>query len=133
MEHKEHLKIELGSERNFGLVMSCAFLVVALIFFRQIAPLSFGFIFLGVCVFAVAVSRPKLLEKPNFLWHRFGLLLGAVIAPVVLMTIFLFVVTPTRFVMWLFQHDPMSLKIDREADTYWVERDLPMQSMEKQY
>ena len=114
-----------SSDRAFGLVFAAVFAIVAA------WPLFFGGALRGWAVAvalgfgAVALAMPALLAPLNRLWMRLGALLHAVVSPVVLSIMFYGVVWPTGLVMRLFRPDPLRLKFDRAAASYWVDRVPP--------
>jgi hypothetical protein len=74
---------------------------------------------------AVALVRPSLLSPLNRLWFMFGLLLHKIVTPVIMGLIFFLTVTPTGLIMRLSGRDPLRLRRDPEAKTYWIEREPP--------
>lgn len=128
MEHEslhreEH--VELSSNRSFGLVFVAVFVIVALL------PLLHGHAVrlwsLGVAglILLVALAVPDLLAPLNRLWMRFGMLLHHIVSPLVLGLMFFVVVTPMGVLMRLLGKDPLRLKRDAAASTYWVARTPP--------
>ena len=59
------------------------------------------------------------------LWHRFGLLLNRLVSPLALALVFYLTVTPTGLIMRALGKDPLRLKRDRDAASYWIMRDPP--------
>jgi hypothetical protein len=113
------------SDRNFGFVFTVVFLVIGL------APLAFGHalhvwsLVVAAAFGTVSVVAPGLLAPFNRLWARFGLLLHKIVSPIVLGIMFFVVITPMGVVMRLFGKDPLRLRIDRGASTYWIGRTPP--------
>lgn len=122
MEQRE--EVRGSSDRAFGFVFAIFFLVVALL------PLFWGRLYwwaLGVSAgfLVVAWLFPAALSPLNRLWFRFGLLLHAVINPIVLGIMFYGVVLPTGLVMRALGKDPLRLRFDRNVRSYWIKRDPP--------
>jgi hypothetical protein len=117
--------VEGSSDRNFGLVIAAAFLLIGL------GPLRHGhtprwWALALACVFAlVAVSRPALLARLNRLWMKLGIVLGKVVSPIALGILFYGVLTPLAAVIRLTGKDPLRLKLDRAAESYWITRTPP--------
>ncbi|MCB1355577.1 MAG: hypothetical protein KDK53_03460 [Maritimibacter sp.] len=128
-----HFEVEAGSERNFGFVFAAVFAVVALL------PLLGGsgprWIVLAIAVVfaALALFRPAVLRVPNRLWFKFGMLLGAIIAPVVMGLVFLVAFVPIGLIIRLTGKDLMSVKAAPEAESYWIDRKTAPNSMKLQY
>jgi len=72
-----------------------------------------------------AVFAPIILAPLNRIWTRFGLLLHLIVSPVALGSIFYLVVMPIGLAMRLVGKNPLRLRFDREAKTYWIERGPP--------
>jgi hypothetical protein len=117
--------VEGQPDRSFGLVIAGVCLLVAL------GPLRHGhasrwWAFAVASVFAlVALLKPVLLARLNRLWTKLGVLLGKVVSPIALGILFYGALTPMAIVMRVTRQDPLRLKIDHDADSYWIERKPP--------
>jgi len=118
-------KVEGSSDRTFGLVFAGLFLVIAgWPLFHGLMPRWWAL--LVAAVFAViAVLKPAFLGRLNRLWIKLGLLLGKVVSPIALGLLFYGVVTPIGAVMRLTDKDPLRLKRDHRAPSYWIRREPP--------
>ena len=133
LDYFENQKIKIGSERGFGLVFFCFFLIVAAWpLFSGETPrlwaLAVAFIFV-----VLALVRPAVLTPLNRLWFQFGLLLGKIVSPIVMSLVFFLTVLPTGIIMRLLGKDLLNRKIDRSAPSYWVKREDPVGSMRNQF
>jgi predicted membrane metal-binding protein len=115
--------VKVGSERAFGLVFAAVFVIVGL--FPLLGDGGVRFWALGVALaFAViAFAMPRLLRPLNLVWFRFGLLLHAVVSPLVLGLLFFVTVTPTGLIMRLLGKDLLNLRRDEAAESYWIVRE----------
>ena len=98
-----------SSDRNFGLVFAAFFgLLGALGLWYGSGrwPIWFG---LAVVMLILALAAPKVLAPLNRVWMRFGLLLHAVISPIMLGVMFYGCVTPIGFLMRRF---PETIRFD---------------------
>lgn len=117
--------VKLGSERAFGIVFAVVFAIIAL------WPLIGGntpriwALVIAAAFLAVSLIRPRVLRPLNLLWFRFGMLLHRIISPVILGLMFFVSVTPIALLMRVFGKDPLRLKFDPEAESYWITRDPP--------
>lgn len=73
----------------------------------------------------LAMLIPQVLAPANRLWTKFGLLLHNIVSPIALGILFFLVVTPTGLLMRLFGKDPLRLRFDPAASSYWIKRDPP--------
>jgi hypothetical protein len=72
--------------------------------------------------FFFAWVRPAALKLLNLIWFKFGLILHKVINPVVMVLVFFGTVLPTGLIMRALGKDPLRLKRQPNAKTYWIER-----------
>jgi hypothetical protein len=114
-----------SSDRSFGLVLAAFFSVLGLwplVHKGAARPWSIAV----AAVFAIlALWRPGLLHPLNTLWTRLGLLLGRVVNPVVMAILFYFVIAPTGLILRWRGKDPLRLRYDSGATSYWIPRQPP--------
>ena len=120
-----HPKVRMGSNRNFGMVFAgvCA-LLAALAAWRG-QERAWAWAAAAVAFFIVALVAPKLLGPFNTAWFRLGLVLNRVVSPIVMGAAFFVALTPMALVLRAFGKDPLHLRWDRLAATYWIRRDPP--------
>ena len=122
---EDRTEVRLGSERSFGIVFAVVFAIIGLLpLIAAHSPYywSFG---VAAAFLAAAFFAPRALAPLNRLWFRFGLLLHAIINPLIMGLLFYLVVTPTGLVMRLSGKDLLRLKFDPKAESYWIKRDPP--------
>jgi len=73
----------------------------------------------------LAVVWPRALRPLNIAWFRFGMLLHHIVNPLVIGAIFFLTVVPTGLIMRLLGKDPLNLRFDPKAKSYWIKRDPP--------
>lgn len=128
-----NVDIKMGSERNFGIVFAIVSAIIAL------APVLRGgspriiFLILALAFILLAFFAPRVLRGPNRLWFRFGMLLGAIVAPIVMTLVYLVTFVPMGIGLRLMGKDLLSLRTDPQADSYWIDRPDPPKSMKLQY
>lgn len=117
--------VEGSSDRTFGLAIAVLFLLMAL------APLRHGHaprwwaLAVAAPLGLIGLVKPVLLARANRLWIKLGVLLGKVVSPIALGILFYGVLTPLAAVMRLTGQDPLRLKLDPDADSYWIARKPP--------
>lgn len=115
----------MGSDRSFGLVFAVVFALVGLAPLRHGAEPRLWALALAVTFLVAALAAPGMLRPLNRLWFRFGLLLHHVVTPVVMGLLFFVVVTPVGLLMRATGKDPLRLRRDSAAASYWIERQPP--------
>jgi uncharacterized membrane protein YedE/YeeE len=73
----------------------------------------------------VALLWPVLLGPANRLWLRLGLLLYKIVNPAVMALIFVTTVVPIGLVLRALGKDPLRLRRDPNAASYWIVREPP--------
>lgn len=114
-----------STDRSFGLVFAGAFAVIPAIAWLRGAPLRLWPYAVAGVFLLLALLQPGWLAPLNRLWARFGLLLGRVTNPLVMGVVFFVVVTPAAFVFRLAGKDPLRLKREPGAKSYWIAREPP--------
>ncbi|MDA1131878.1 MAG: SxtJ family membrane protein [Proteobacteria bacterium] len=117
--------VKRGSNRSFGFVFAAALAVFAGIAILRDSGLWAWWLAAATVFLVAAIGFPRALDPLNRAWHRFGLLLGKVTTPIVLGLLFFATVTPTAILFRLLGKDPLRLKMDPGAATYWIVRDPP--------
>jgi hypothetical protein len=133
LDHISHIEVKSGSEKNFGIVFASVFFLVGLyplISDKDVLlwPLVIAFIF-----FVLAYVAPRILSVPNKLWFKLGIVLGAVVAPVVMALVYFTTLVPIGLIAKLIGKDLLRQKLDKNAKSYWIQRSLPIGSMKDQF
>ena len=114
------------SNRVFGFTFAAVFTVIGLLpllLFRE-TPRWWALGIAGAFLTA-ALAWPPLLTPLNWVWHRVRLVLNRIIAFVVMALLFYGVVLPTGLIRRLLGKDPLRLRYDRAAASYWQRREPP--------
>jgi len=114
-----------GSNRAFGLVFCVVFLIIALWpLIDSAEPRWWALAISGVFLFS-ALFFAAALAPLNRVWTGIGLLMHKVVNPVVLGLMFFVVITPSGLIMRALGKDPLRLKFEPDAPTYWIRRTPP--------
>ena len=117
--------IQSSSDRSFGFVFAAVFLIIGLYPLLHASGIRLWAVAMSGMFLLLAVLRPQVLAPANRLWTKFGLLLHNIVSPIALGILFFLVVTPTGLLMRLLGKDPLRLRFDPAADSYWIKRDPP--------
>lgn len=118
-------QVQSSSDRAFGFVFAAVFLIIALYPLLHASGIRIWAVVISGLFLLLATLVPQVLAPANRLWTRFGLLLHNIVSPLALGILFFLVVTPTGLLMRLFGKDPLRLRFDPAADSYWIKRDPP--------
>ena len=117
--------IKQASERSFAAVMAGALALVGAWRWWQGGGGAGMWMLGAVAVIAAGLLAPALLAPLNRAWTQLGLALSKVANPVVLGVLYGVVFVPMGLLMRLMGKDPLHLKFDAGAETYWIERNPP--------
>ena len=113
---------------------SLVFFIIAIWNFRgdyhhiRIFPFIISLIFL-----ILVLLNSTFLTPLNKLWLKFGLMLGAIISPIVMSFIFFLVVTPTGIIMKIIGKDLLNKRFDQKKTSYWIKREKKIETMKRQF
>ena len=125
-------KIDLPTNKNFGLVFFFVFLGISLWPILNQNEIRHWSLIVSVIFLILGLLDSKILSPLNKAWMKFGLFLGNLFSPVVMGLIYFFVVTPTGFILKVFKIDVLKLK-KNELKTYWIKKDNSNNDMKNQF
>jgi hypothetical protein len=128
--------VKPSSDRSFGLVISAFFLLVSFWPLVRGEPVRWWALGVAVVLAALALLWTTTLAPLNKLWTKLGVLLYRIVSPVVMALLFYVTVTPIALLMRLLGKDPLRLRPDPGAASYWIDRTPPgpaPESMKKQF
>jgi predicted membrane metal-binding protein len=118
-------EVKGSSDRNFGLTFAAVGTVIAL------WPLTHGesprwwWLAAAAALTIVSLTVPHVLHSLNRAWLRIGLLLNRIVSPIVLGIVFYGVLAPLGLASRAAGKDPLQLRFDNSASSYWIARDPP--------
>jgi len=117
--------VEGSSNRAFGLVFAGFFALIGAWPLLRAGTPRWWAIVIAIAFALVATTRPGLLAVLNRWWTQLGVLLGRIVSPVALGLLFYLAITPIGLIMRLAGKDPLLLKRDAGAASYWRRREPP--------
>jgi hypothetical protein len=114
-----------SSDRTFGVTLAVIGIAVGLL--KLWRGYGSGWLWLAAATvpLLLALFWTAALAPLSRLWLRFSLVLYKVVNPIVMALMFFATVVPTGLVMRAFGKDPLRLKRDPKAASYWIVRDPP--------
>ena len=133
MERTDLNQIKISSNRSFGLLFFVVFLIVSLWPLINEDSIRIWSVIVSAGFLILGLVNSKLLTPLNVLWFKLGMILGAIISPIVMGIIFFLVVTPTGFILRIMGKDLLNKKYDKEKETYWIKRNASIGTMKRQF
>jgi hypothetical protein len=114
-----------SSDRGFGLTFAAVGAAVALWPLLEGAWPHWWLLLAAAALVLVSLAVPHLLHPFNRVWTRFGLLLHGIVSPLVLAILYFGVLTPFGLALRAAGRNPLRLRFEPAAASYWIEREPP--------
>jgi hypothetical protein len=111
-----------GSDRSFGFVFGIFLAIVAFVPTRSGHLVRKWALLCSVILFLLALIRPQVLRPLNIFWTHLGLAIGKISNPIIMTLIYFVVFTPIAILFRIMKRDPLRLRFDPEAASYWILR-----------
>ena len=124
--------IKLPTNRNFGIVFSVVFLLIALWPLLKQNDVRIWSLIISIIFLILGLLNSNILLPLNKLWFKFGILLGSIVAPIVMGIVYFLVVTQIGLIMRMFRKDLLNLKKNNK-NTYWIDKDNSNSNLKNQF
>ena len=104
---------KISSNRSFGILFCIVFAIIAAWPILKGDPLRIWPIPISLTFLVLGLLNSKLLSPLNFVWVKFGELLGRIVAPIVMAVIYFLIVTPIGLFMRIIGKDLLNIKFSR--------------------
>tara|TARA_B100000035_G_C20627054_1_gene390659 strand:- start:77 stop:457 length:381 start_codon:yes stop_codon:yes gene_type:complete len=122
-----------SSNRSFGFLFFVVFLIIGLWPLKNGGNINSYFLIASTIFLILGLINSKILSPLNKLWIKFGEILGALIAPIVMAIVYFIFLTPVSLIVRVFGKDLLGLKFLKEKKSYWIKRKKNLNSMRKQF
>ena len=121
------------NNKSFGILFFLVFFTIGLWpLFSSKDPILV-FIFIAIAFLILGLTNSKFLTPLNKLWVKFGELLGRILAPIVMFIIYSIILTPLSLLIRILGKDLLKLKYLKKSNSYWIQRNKDLGSMNKQF
>ena len=121
------------NNKSFGLLFFIVFFLIGLWPLLDDNSPNIIILFFGIVFLILGLINSKILTPLNKSWIKFGELLGRFIAPLVMIVVYFIVLTPLSFLIKILGKDLLKLKFLDTKESYWIEREKDIGSMDKQF
>jgi len=118
-------KVNPSSNRTFGMVLAVFFALIGVLPLLRGHPVRLWALPLSGIFLLAGLAAPAVLAPLNRIWTALGSLLHTITNPIILGVFFYLVFTPFGSLLRLFGKDFLRLKLDPDADCYWILRQPP--------
>ena len=123
---------KISSNRSFGILFCIVFALISVWPIIDGGSLRVWSISISVIFLILGLLNSQLLKPLNFIWIKFGELLGKIFAPIVMAIIYFVIITPIGLVMRLVGKDLLNTKFLKN-NSYWIKREKNIGSMKRQF
>lgn len=118
------MKKNRNSNRVFGLFFFIFFLVLSSFSFIFLkGQINYLFFSLAIFFLFLVLINSKILTPLNRLWIYFGIFLGKITAPIIMIIVYLFILIPISFLKKISNKNYLNINQDNNLDTYWEKND----------
>lgn len=121
-----------SSNKSFGIVFFILFLIISLWPLLNSGNVRIWSLLLSIIFLILGFLNSRILTPFNKIWMKFGVLLGNVVSPIIMVIVFFLVITPIGLLMRLFKKDLLNLKFNKNY-SYWIEKKEPLSKMKDQF
>ena len=122
-EDLRQLKTGPRELRKFGLAVGAVFAALGIWFYARGKGYFPYCLVPGLFLVTFGALWPRALKAVYLAWMAVAFVLGFVVSHVILAVFFFLVMTPIGLLARLAGKDFLSLKLDRQAKTYWIQRE----------
>ena len=107
--------------KNFGYTFSVLFVLITLYFFSQNKILFFYSFSISIFFFLLTYYFPTYLKLFAFYWERFGILLGKIFSPILLVLVYIITILPINLILRILTIDLLNRRISSKTKSYWID------------
>ena len=126
------LQNKIPSNKSFGIVFFILFLIISLWPLLNSGNVRIWSLLLSLIFLILGILNSRILTPFNKIWMKFGILLGNVVSPIIMVIVFFLVITPIGLLMRIFKKDLLNLKFNKNY-SYWIEKKGPLSKMKDQF
>lgn len=123
MTNQEMKKPDRKELRKFALTISIALGVFGGLILWRKGQAGLILLAIGAVIFLAGLVWPKSLAKLYKAWMALTLVLGFIMSHIILALVYYLVLTPIGVFMRILGKDPLTLRFDRKANSYWLKRE----------
>ena len=113
------------SDRSLGVTFSAFFALLAILPLRHHRPFQWRWLVVSAVFLLIGLVAPALLHPVSRVWAKLALLLHKVVNPITTAIMYFLVFVPAGLVFRVLGKDPLRLKLEPDAESYWIVRNPP--------
>ena len=129
----KNTNIKLPSNRSFGIVFFAIFLIIALWPLKSNSDIRIIPLLISITFLILGLVNSNSLKPLNFIWMKFGLMLGKFMNPIIMGLIYYLTVVPTGLIFKILNKDLLNVKKKNDQKSYWIKKKKSQSTMKNQF
>ena len=117
------MKKKKDTNRSFGILFFIVFSIISIWPVLSGGELRLWSFILAIIFLIMGITKSRFLTPFNRAWIKFGELLGVIISPLIMGLVYFLVVLPIGILMRVLGKDLLSLKFNKNIETYWNKKE----------
>ena len=117
------MKKKKNTNRSFGILFFIVFSIISIWPILSGGELRLWSFIVAIIFLIMGITKSRFLTPFNIAWIKFGELLGVIISPLIMGLVYFLVVLPIGILMRAFGKDLLSLKFNKNIETYWNKKE----------
>lgn len=113
------MKKKKNTNRSFGILFFIVFSIISIWPILSGGELRLWSFIVAIIFLIMGITKSRFLTPFNIAWIKFGELLGVIISPLIMGLVYFLVVLPIGILMRVLGKDLLSLKFNKNIETYW--------------
>lgn len=132
IDHESNYKPEIGSTKSFGIVFSIFFVLLFIYTFIIDDPIYY-FLLISFLLLIISFFKPIIFYYPNIIWAKLGILIGLIVSPLIMLTIYIIVFIPIGIIFKILKIDLLDRNYNKKTKSYWKLRKESIQNFKNQF
>ena len=117
------MKKKKDTNRSFGILFFIVFSIISIWPILSGGELRLWSFIVAIIFLIMGITKSRFLTPFNIAWIKFGELLGVIISPLIMGLVYFLVLLPIGILMRVLRKDLLSLKFNKNTETYWNKKE----------
>jgi len=117
------MKKKKDTNRSFGILFFIVFSIISIWPILSGGELRVWSFIVAIIFLIMGITKSRFLTPLNIAWIKFGELLGVIISPLIMGLVYFLVLLPIGILMRVLGKDLLSLKFNKNIETYWNKKE----------
>jgi hypothetical protein len=117
------MKKKKDTNRSFGILFFIVFSIISIWPILSGGELRVWSFIVAIIFLIMGITKSRFLTPLNIAWIKFGEFLGVIISPLIMGLVYFLVLLPIGILMRVLGKDLLSLKFNKNIETYWNKKE----------